>query len=115
MPQAAAPTAAARRLQTVRAFGRWDCITAHQRERAKASRFAASTSLFTSPAIRDGRQSAGLFAYSPGCTAEIDSLLEESGFELMVPPRTERKWEGAGTPTSIILGEHLTLRFRSAS
>ena len=26
-----------------------------------------------------------------------DSSLEESGFELMVPPRTERKWEGAGT------------------
>jgi hypothetical protein len=26
-----------------------------------------------------------------------DSPLEESGFELMVPPRTERKWEGAGT------------------
>ena len=30
-------------------------------------------------------------------TAETDCLLEESGFELMVPPRTERKWEGAGT------------------
>jgi hypothetical protein len=26
-----------------------------------------------------------------------DSPLEESGFELMVPPRTERKWEGART------------------
>src|SRR5690242_22286 len=34
-----------------------------------------------------------------GCSAGFapDSLLEEGGFELMVPPRTERKWEGAGT------------------
>jgi hypothetical protein len=29
-----------------------------------------------------------------------DSPLEEGGFELMVPPRTERKWEGAGTQSS---------------
>jgi hypothetical protein len=26
-----------------------------------------------------------------------DSPLEGNGFELMVPPPTERKWEGAGT------------------
>src|SRR6202041_1279952 len=33
------PIAAARRLQTVRTFGRWDCTNARQRERAKESRF----------------------------------------------------------------------------
>jgi hypothetical protein len=26
-----------------------------------------------------------------------DPPLEQAGFELMVPPRRERKWEGAGT------------------
>jgi hypothetical protein len=29
-----------------------------------------------------------------------DSPLEEGGFELMVPPRTERKWEDAGAQWS---------------
>ena len=33
----------------------------------------------------DRRQSAALLAYSPGFTAETDWLLEESGFELLVP------------------------------
>jgi hypothetical protein len=32
-----------------------------------------------------------------GSQVRRDSPLEESGFELMVPPRTGRKWEGAGT------------------
>src|SRR3984893_7667900 len=84
MPQAAAPPRAARRLQTVRTFGRWDCINARQRERAKESRFAACASLLTSPATRRRRQSAGLFAYSR-FTAETDWLLEGDGFELPVP------------------------------
>jgi hypothetical protein len=39
----------------------------------------------------------GFSLTASGFTAETDWLLEESGFELMVPPRTERKWEGAGT------------------
>jgi ABC-type nickel/cobalt efflux system permease component RcnA len=43
----------------------------------------------------------------------LDSPLEESGFELMVPPRTERKWEGAGTHQHH-LGRASELRFRSA-
>jgi hypothetical protein len=42
-----------------------------------------------------------------------DSPLEESGFELMVPPRTERKWEGAGTHQHH-LARHLSLRLRPA-
>jgi hypothetical protein len=46
------PAAAARRLRTVRTFGRWDCINARQRERAKEPRFAACASLLTSPASR---------------------------------------------------------------
>jgi hypothetical protein len=36
----------------VRTFGRWDCINARQRERAKESRFANCTSLPTSRANR---------------------------------------------------------------
>jgi hypothetical protein len=47
-------------------------------------------------------------------TAETDCLLEESGFELMVPPRTERKWKGARTHQHH-LGRASELRFRSAS
>jgi hypothetical protein len=31
---------------------------------------------------------------------DLDSPLEEGGFELRVPPRTERKWEGAGAQSS---------------
>src|SRR5947209_4165093 len=34
---------------------------------------------------------------APEVRFAVDSPLEEGGFELMVPPRTERKWEGAGT------------------
>jgi hypothetical protein len=32
----------------------------------------------------------GFLLTAPGFAAETDWLLEESGFELMVPPRTER-------------------------
>src|ERR1700730_10361047 len=89
MPQAAAPPRAARRLQTVRTFGRWDCINARQRETAKESRFAACASLLTSQPAADRRQMRGFSPIASGFTAETDWLLEEAGFELPVPP--ERK------------------------
>jgi hypothetical protein len=38
-----------------------------------------------------------------------DSPLEEGGFELMVPPRTERKWEGAGTHQHYLARERTIL------
>ena len=46
---------------------------------------------------QDAAKLRGFFRTASAFTAETDCLLEESGFELMVPPRTERKWEGAGT------------------
>ena len=74
MPQAAAPPRAARRLQTVRTFGRWDCINARQRERAKESRFAACTPVLRSPASRRPPPKYGAFRLSPQ-----RSLLRQTG------------------------------------
>src|SRR2546423_5952990 len=88
-------------LQTARTFGRWDCINARQRERAKGPRFAAWTSLLTSPATRRPPPKCGAFRLQPRgsllrqtvCwrepdsnprshpTARPDSSLEESRFE----------------------------------
>ena len=45
---------------------RWDCIKVRQGERAKESRFAACTSLLTSPATRRTPSKCGLFVYSLG-------------------------------------------------
>ena len=82
MPQAAAPPRPrVVCLQTVRTFGRWDCINARQRERAKESRFAACTSLLTSPATRRPPPKCGAFRLQPqgsllrqtGCWSEEDS------------------------------------------
>jgi hypothetical protein len=61
VPQAAA----ARRLRAVRTFGRWDCINARQRERAKESRIAASPSLLTSPATCKPPRNCGAFHLQP--------------------------------------------------
>jgi hypothetical protein len=65
----------------VRTFGRWDCINARQRERAKESRFAACTSLLTSQPTRRIPPKCGAFRLqtrdSPlrqtGCWREPDS------------------------------------------
>jgi hypothetical protein len=81
MCQAADPTAAARHFQTIRTFGRWDCINARQRERAKESRFAAGASLLTSPATRRLPPKCGAFRLQPrgsplrqtGCWRKPDS------------------------------------------
>ena len=45
--------------------GGWDCINARQRERAKASRFAACTSLLTSPATRKPPPKCAAFRLQP--------------------------------------------------
>jgi hypothetical protein len=81
------PTAAPRVfLQTVGTFGRWDCINAYQREGAKKSRFAACPSLLTSLATpRTAAKVRGFSHKASGFTAETDWLLEEAGFELLVP------------------------------
>ena len=49
----------------VRTFRRWDCINARQRERAKEARFAARTSLLTSPATRKPPPKCGAFRLQP--------------------------------------------------
>ena len=59
MPQAAVPSRP--RYLRVRTFGRWDCINARQRERAKEPRFAAGTSLLRSPATRRRPPKCGAF------------------------------------------------------
>ena len=80
------PTAAARDLQTVRTLARWDCINARQREKAKESRFLPSASLLTSPATPQTAAKVRGFSFTASWfTAETDSLLEEAGFELVVP------------------------------
>jgi len=81
MPQGRGSIAAARHLQTVGTFGRWDCINARQRETAKESRFAACASLLTSPATRRPPPKCGAFRLQPrgaplrqtGCWREMDS------------------------------------------
>ena len=82
MPQGRGSTAARASFTTVGTFGRWDCINARQRERAKEARFAACPSLLTSPAAGKVR---GFSLTASGSTAETDWLLEEDGFELSVP------------------------------
>ena len=65
----------------VRTFGRWDCINARQRERAKESRFAACASLLTSPATHRPPPKCGAFRLQPrgsplrqtGCWRKADS------------------------------------------
>ena len=83
-----------------KAFGRWDCINARQRERAKESRFAACTSLLTSLSCpQTTAKVRGFSVTASGFTAETDCLLEETGFELPVPitnRRFRRTIEGAG-------------------
>jgi hypothetical protein len=70
-------------------------------DHGRAANAISDGSLFlTLPARAD--RPAGHILEGRGCTWKrnrefADSPLEESGFELMVPPRTERKWEGAGT------------------
>jgi hypothetical protein len=74
-------TSAAHHLQTVRTFGRWDCINAGQRESATESRFEACTSLLTSQAIRRTPPKCGAFRFQPpgsplrqtGCWRKADS------------------------------------------
>ena len=86
MPQAAAPPRPRVICKRSELFGRWDCINARQRERAKEARFAACASLLTSPA--DPQTAAKVRGFSPiasGFTAETDWLLEQAGFELPVP------------------------------
>jgi hypothetical protein len=75
------PAAAARHLQTARTFGRWDCINARQRESVKESRFAAWSSLLTSPATRRMPPKCEAFRLQPrsspsrqtGCWSKGDS------------------------------------------
>jgi hypothetical protein len=75
-----------RHLQTVGIFGRWDCINAPQREKAKGPRFAAWMSLLRSSAhLQSAAKLRGFSPSDSGFTAETDCLLEESGFELLVP------------------------------
>ena len=84
MPQ----TAAARRLQKVRTFGRWDCINARQRERAKGSRFRSLR--VPSHVPSHPHTAAKVRGFSPiasGFTAETDWPLEGGGFEPSVPLR----------------------------
>ena len=81
MPRAAAPLRSPAIFQTVRTFGRWDCINARQRERAKELRFAACTSLLTSPCTRRAPQNrrvlrveaGGSLLRQTGCWREADS------------------------------------------
>jgi hypothetical protein len=49
----------------VRTCRRWDCIDIRQRERAKEARFAACTSLLTSPATRRMPPKCGPFPVQP--------------------------------------------------
>jgi hypothetical protein len=49
----------------VRTCRRWDCINVRQRERAKEARFAACTSLLTSPATRRMPPKCGAFPVQP--------------------------------------------------
>jgi hypothetical protein len=49
----------------VRTCRRWDCIDTRQRERAKEARFAACTSLLTSPATRRMPPKCGPFPVQP--------------------------------------------------
>jgi hypothetical protein len=75
------PHRAARRLHTVRTLGRWDCINARRRERAKESRFAACASLLTSQATGRTPPKRGAFRFQPrvsplrqtGCWRKADS------------------------------------------
>jgi hypothetical protein len=73
-PRAAAPPRP-RVIAMVRTFGRWDCINARQRERAKEPRFAACTSLLTSPATRRPPPKCGAFRLQPR-----GSPLRQTGF-----------------------------------
>ena len=50
VPQAAAPPRPRLICKRSELFGRWDCVNARQRERAKEARFAACPSLLKSPA-----------------------------------------------------------------
>jgi hypothetical protein len=83
----------------VRTFGRWDCINARQRERVEESRFAACTSLLTSPATRRNAAKVRGFSISAsGFTAETDCPLEEGGFEPLVPLTLFRPPAGLVSP-----------------
>src|SRR5437762_14198856 len=68
----------------VRTCRRWDCINVRQRERVKEARFAACTSLLTSPSHpQNGAKVRGFSRTASAFTAETDCLLEEGGFELV--------------------------------
>jgi hypothetical protein len=62
-------------------LGRWDCINARQRERAKEARFGACTSVLTSPVTRKPPPKCGAFRLYPrgsplrqtGCWRKADS------------------------------------------
>src|SRR2546423_15546588 len=94
----------------VRTFERWDCIDAPQREKAKEARFAACTSLLTSPATRRMPPNCGAFRFQPrasllrqtGCWRKADSNSWSH------PP--QRNGNGrAPASTSIILRENALL------
>jgi hypothetical protein len=84
------PIASARHLQTARTFGRWDCINARQRERGEG---VPVRSLHVPSHVPSHPQTAAkVRGFSPtasGFIAETDWLLEESGFEPLVPLATE--------------------------
>jgi hypothetical protein len=61
VPQAAAHRGRVSFCDRVRTCRRWDCINVRQRERAKEARFAACTSLLTSPATRRMPPKCGAF------------------------------------------------------
>ena len=92
MPQAAAPPRPRLICKRSELFGRWDCINARQRERAKESRLAACASPSHVPS--HPQTAAKVRGFSPiasGFTAETDWLLEGDGFEPSVPePRNVR-------------------------
>jgi hypothetical protein len=109
VPQAAAHRGRVSFCDRVRTCQRWDCIIVCQRERAKQARFA---SLHVPSHVPSHPQNAakvqGFSRTASAFTAETDWLLEEGGFELVVPPRTERTW-GAGTHQHYLARERTIL------
>ena len=67
-------------------FPRGDCINACQRKVAKASRLVASTSRSLVSSRLTPPRTPGLYACATEGTGETDSMQEEDGFELPVPP-----------------------------
>jgi hypothetical protein len=73
-------------LQMVTSFERWDCINAGQRERRRSPGANSCTSLLRFPSHpQNAGKLRGFLRKALGFTAETDCLLEQSGFEPLVP------------------------------